>query len=331
MNNCLISILVPVYKVEDYLHRCIDSVLSQDFQDWELILVDDGSPDRCPQICDEYARKDERISVIHKENGGLVSARLAGYKRSIGQYLMFLDSDDYLLPNALSVLYDKIREGYDLVRGAYKFTFSDSSEKSITKNFGEFKGGNAFRKMLIFGQIDSFLWGALYKRSIFEASSFGRLIGLSVGEDWCLNFIIADKIESIYVVDNVVYAYWMNDGSMMHQTIPSHHYVERMHQPLLEYLSDNHDEMILHLLEAHRVAAHVNLSFYYESTYDDEYRKALNDFMKKFGKDVITSLLLHPYYLWFRNSRFYYRCFCRFVAFLVKYKKYKGKTRKVID
>ena len=84
-----ISVLVPVYKVEPYLRRCIDSVLEQDFQDWELILVDDGSPDNCPAICDEYAERDKRIRVIHKPNGGLVSARLAGFQNARGTYLVF--------------------------------------------------------------------------------------------------------------------------------------------------------------------------------------------------------------------------------------------------
>ena len=83
--NTKISILVPVYNVEQYLPRCIESVLTQDFQDWEIILVDDGSPDKCPQICDEYAKKDKRIRVVHKVNGGLVSARLAGFEASVGK------------------------------------------------------------------------------------------------------------------------------------------------------------------------------------------------------------------------------------------------------
>ena len=95
MENPKVSILVPIYNVEKYLPRCIESVLSQDFRDYELILVDDGSPDQCPQICDEYAKKDSRIKVVHKQNGGLVSARLAGFMEARGEYLVFLDSDDY--------------------------------------------------------------------------------------------------------------------------------------------------------------------------------------------------------------------------------------------
>lgn len=95
MGNPLISVIVPVYKVEQYLHTCIESVLNQTYSNWELILVDDGSPDNCPQICDEYAAKDQRIKVIHKKNGGSSDARNFGINAATGSYLLFLDSDDY--------------------------------------------------------------------------------------------------------------------------------------------------------------------------------------------------------------------------------------------
>lgn len=93
-----ISIIVPVYNVEKYLEQCIDSILTQTFEDFELILVDDGSPDKCPEICDEYAQKDDRVRVIHKENGGVSSARNAGMKLACGEYILFCDSDDYVSP-----------------------------------------------------------------------------------------------------------------------------------------------------------------------------------------------------------------------------------------
>ena len=96
-----LSVIIPVYKVEKYLNRCVDSVLAQDFVDVEIILVDDGSPDRCPTICDEYAKKDTRVKVIHKENGGLSSARNAGIEIAQGEYLTFLDSDDAWVENKL--------------------------------------------------------------------------------------------------------------------------------------------------------------------------------------------------------------------------------------
>ena len=102
MHRPLVSVVIPVYKVEEYLARCVDSVRSQTLQDLQIILVDDGSPDNCPQMCDAYAQKDYRIQVIHKENGGLASARNAGMDVAIGKWLFFLDSDDWLEPDAVS-------------------------------------------------------------------------------------------------------------------------------------------------------------------------------------------------------------------------------------
>ena len=99
-----ISVIVPVYKVEPYLRRCVDSILAQTYTNLEVILVDDGSPDDCPAICDEYARIDSRVKVIHKENGGLSDARNAGMAMMNGEYLMFVDSDDCLTADAVEVL-----------------------------------------------------------------------------------------------------------------------------------------------------------------------------------------------------------------------------------
>ena len=95
MDKIKISVIIPIYKVESYLRECVESVLRQTYQNLEIILVDDGSPDSCPQICEEYAIFDKRIKVIHKKNGGLSSARNEGFKHATGEYVLFLDSDDY--------------------------------------------------------------------------------------------------------------------------------------------------------------------------------------------------------------------------------------------
>lgn len=108
-----ISIIVPVYKVEPYLGKCIESILAQTFIDFELILVDDGSPDGCGRICDKYAKADARIAVIHKQNGGLSSARNAGLDIANGEYIGFVDSDDYIEPDMYEYLYNKLVE-YDV-------------------------------------------------------------------------------------------------------------------------------------------------------------------------------------------------------------------------
>lgn len=108
--NPKISVVIPVYKVENYLERCVNSVLNQDYKDLEVILVDDGSPDRCPQICDEFASQDSRVIVIHKKNGGLSSARNAGIERAQGEYVTFLDSDDQWSNGLLSPVMSQVTE-----------------------------------------------------------------------------------------------------------------------------------------------------------------------------------------------------------------------------
>ena len=118
-----VSIVVPVYKVEPYLRQCLDSVLAQSFADFELILVDDGSPDNCGAICDEYAERDDRIRVIHQENAGQGKARNVGMDHAVGKYLIFLDSDDYWLPSTLEMLYSEAERNQTqvLVFGAVPF------------------------------------------------------------------------------------------------------------------------------------------------------------------------------------------------------------------
>ncbi len=103
MREPIVSIIVPVYKVEKFLRKCLDSIIYQTYQNLDIVLVDDGSPDKCGIICDEYAAKDSRIQVIHKQNGGLVLARLSGYEITKGDYLLFVDSDDFIVNDAVEI------------------------------------------------------------------------------------------------------------------------------------------------------------------------------------------------------------------------------------
>ena len=127
----MISVIVPVYNVEKYLRRCVDSILGQTYSDFELLLVDDGSPDGCPQICDEYAARDSRVRVIHKPNGGLISARNAGILAARGDYVCIVDGDDRALGNMLQFIRDTVSkspEPPDMVLfGAYS-EYSDHTE-----------------------------------------------------------------------------------------------------------------------------------------------------------------------------------------------------------
>lgn len=217
MNSPKISVLVPVYKVEPYLQRCIDSVLAQDFQDWEMILVDDGSPDRCPEICDEAAKKDCRITVVHKENGGLPSARLAGFELAKGDYLVFLDSDDWLLEGALTTLYGEILNGkYDIVKARpLRHNGKRSWTESYRINVGVLDSMMEYGMHIIENDIHPYLHSGIYRKGLFSKSVFEPIIrtGISFGEDWFANTLIIDKVDKVKIVDLCVYAYFVNNES----------------------------------------------------------------------------------------------------------------------
>ena len=127
---CKISIITPVYKVENYLKKCVDSILNQTFTDYELIIVDDGSPDSCGKIADEYLKIDKRVKVIHKENGGAPSARNAGIDISAGEYLYFPDSDDWLEPTYLENLYDLAQKtGAQMIISGYTMEYFEEGKE----------------------------------------------------------------------------------------------------------------------------------------------------------------------------------------------------------
>lgn len=230
----MISILVPIYNTERYLRRCIDSVLEQNFTDWELILVDDGSPDDCPRICDKAAAEDRRIKVVHKKNGGLPSARLAGFKVVKGEYLVFLDADDWLLRDALQMLHDAITSdgGYDVVRSLVK-RVTDTGEEWIEhygKESGVLEGMGTFMSSISGDSVAPYLHSAIYKRALFSEAVFLPLIDLniSVGEDWFTNYYIAPNVERVKFIKQPTFAYFINSSSMMGGSVYGWEYYDRI-------------------------------------------------------------------------------------------------------
>lgn len=164
-----ISIIVPIYNVEDYLERAIKSVINQSFPDWELILVDDGSPDRCGEICDYYAEKDDRIRVIHQKNGGVSAARNAGIDMAEGAYLFCLDPDDYLPPEALETLLGIMREnGADLVVGGHNRVEADGRIHCDSDVWPALKDTAEIQKAILQNRLPNFVWGRLYCRTLWD-------------------------------------------------------------------------------------------------------------------------------------------------------------------
>ncbi|MCI6997386.1 MAG: glycosyltransferase [Eubacterium sp.] len=175
---CKVSVVVPVYKVEKYLPKCVESLLNQTLQDIEIILVDDGSPDKCGQLCDQYAQLDNRIRVVHKENGGLSDARNVGMKYATGEYLGFVDSDDYVTADMFQLLYENCVNNDAEISGcdlAYVYEnksdiISNSDNKTYVLTPDEF-----YCRMI---DTDGFLrvgvWNKLYKRELFANIEFPK-------------------------------------------------------------------------------------------------------------------------------------------------------------
>ena len=174
-----ISIIVPVYKVEKQLEICIKSILSQTFSNFELILVDDGSPDNCGNICDEYQKKDNRIKVIHKENGGLSDARNVGLDIASGKYIAFVDSDDIIHPRMYEILFECInKSNSDIVQCKFKkFKSLDEVKDDLDDYNGSFEkydNKTAIMDMIDNNNINVNSWNKLYKSELFETLRFPK-------------------------------------------------------------------------------------------------------------------------------------------------------------
>lgn len=214
-----LSVIVPVYNVEKYLRKCVDSLLVQDLSanEYEIILVDDGSPDLCGQICDEYANRHANVKVIHRENGGLSAARNSGMEVAVGQYIQFVDSDDYLEPNLLKTLVEKMNaEELDVLR----FNYQNVNERyevfepnKVSKPFMDYRdevcdGLTFLTERLGFG---CYAWQFVVRREILYGCAFKEGIYFEDTE-WTPRLLL--KAEHVTSTDLVVYNYLMREGSI---------------------------------------------------------------------------------------------------------------------
>lgn len=226
--NVKVSIIVPIYNVEKYLDRCMDSLLHQTLNDIEIIMVDDGSPDNCPQMCDEYAKKDSRIKVIHKQNAGLGFARNSGLEIATGEYVAFVDSDDHVSLTMYEDLYDIAKENKsDAVFGGIYM----EGENGIWKQLHEFENGKTIKD----AEINCFLldmvacepeekkericemsvWRAIYKRSIIESCNIKFLSEREiVSEDIPFNVDFLKHAKVVSFIDKGFYYYHQNETSL---------------------------------------------------------------------------------------------------------------------
>lgn len=215
----LITIIIPIYKVEKYLHKCIDSVIEQTYTNLEIILVDDGSPDNCPKICDEYAKKDKRIKVIHKKNGGLSDARNVAIKIANGEFIFLLDSDDTITNDAIEYMYNLAKkENAEIVSGQYNKVYEGINDEIIIDNDNYIKIYNtkeALESMLYDSYITNMGCNKLYKKDLFNNIEFpiGKLY-----EDLGTTYKLISKSNKIVVTSKKTYNYLINrNGSIMNK------------------------------------------------------------------------------------------------------------------
>ncbi|ESU32048.1 hypothetical protein G3A_13005 [Bacillus sp. 17376] len=211
--NPKISIIVPVYKVEKYLHKCIDSILAQTFTDFELILIDDGSPDNCGRICDEYARKDSRVSVIHKENGGQASARNMGIDLAKGEFIGFVDSDDWIEPDMYELLYKICTENdCDISNISSIIYFKNRIQKNGFHSLIVQSRPEAMKAMLMGELYDEVVWTKLIKRTLLEDIRFP--VGI-VYEDTAFTYKVIHKSKKVCSIGAPKYHYIKREESTM--------------------------------------------------------------------------------------------------------------------
>lgn len=190
MNNPCVSIITPVFNAGEWITNCVNSVISQTYTDWELLIVDDGSKDRSASICDEYAVRDNRIKVFHQPNSGVNTARARGVDNASGEYYVFLDADDTLSSDALEYMLEQFSDNYDLL-------VCGKDDKTLNKE--------EYLKDLWTGAIAPALWGKMFRASVYKQMEYAIDRHLVMGEDLLLNSMYALGVDNVKVLPREVY------------------------------------------------------------------------------------------------------------------------------
>lgn len=241
--KALISIIIPVYKVEIYLEKCIQSVINQTYENLQIILVDDGSPDNCGKICDEYAQKDHRIEVIHKSNGGLSDARNKGLEIAKGEYIGFVDSDDYIEADMYEVLYNLLKQYNADVSICNFYTVSQGkiTIKNADNGIKEYNRIEILKEVLLDKNIQSYAWNKLYKKELFDEIKYP--VGKKY-EDIGTTFYLLEKCNKVVVIGKPEYYYINRQDSIVNNVTETTitDYIELIMQRY-DYIEENIKEL----------------------------------------------------------------------------------------
>lgn len=213
--NPLISVIVPIYNVEKYLARCVDSIVNQTYKNLEIILVDDGSSDRCPQMCDNYAQKDSRIKVVHKKNGGLSDARNAGMAVARGEYISFIDSDDYVSDDFFECLLDVMnKENSDIAECSVVKFYEDNrfDEFSDDLSVKTYDTQDAMSALIAENPFHQHVWNKLYKTELIKDIPYA--VG-KLNEDEFWTYQVFGRASKVAKLNKTMYYYFQRNSSIM--------------------------------------------------------------------------------------------------------------------
>lgn len=291
-----ISVIVPIYNVEKYLTRCVDSILNQTYKNLEIILVDDGSPDKCGIIADNYQSKDNRIKSVHKKNGGLSDARNYGMRYATGEYVLFVDSDDWLKEEMIEVLYNlAVENNADIVQSGFYYKYDDyllyddryykEDMKPIKLNKEEL-----MKELVINERVKNFAWGKLYKLNLIKDIPFEKGV---LFEDVFWAHKVMDRVNR-YVICHKPMCYYLqrNDSIVSTYTVRSLDIIKGL-RIRHKFIEENYPKLCS---ESYRILTRTTLMHYYllnknkEKDIDGSYRKDLRDYIVTNYEDILYSI-----------------------------------------
>ena len=314
-----VTIIIPVYKVEKYLRECLDSIVNQTYKDLEIIIVDDESPDKCPKICDEYAEKDTRIHVIHKHNGGAASARNTALNQATGEYVCFVDSDDYIRNDYVEQLINHI-EKYkaDVAVCSFEYLYKNRREKDCFNIEAKIYDQKAYLKEFLNNWTCSLIWNKMFKRELINGIRFEE--GHKIDDEFFTYKIILNA-NTIVQIPHILYTYRMRGSSVMNDMKSG----KKRLKDQIDFLKVRYNEIKKGQPTLKRVylehMADNYIQFFRSELMDVEIKK----YIKQAIKENLFDFIFVPYYMVLKLWIFNYYCFD------VKKKYAKADTDIVLD
>ena len=331
MSEILITIIVPIYNVEPYIRKCVESLIGQTYRQIEVILVDDGTPDNCGAICDEYARADSRITVIHTENEGVYCARNKALDVATGDYLMFVDSDDWVEPNFCETALRLAQENnVQMVTFMFNNVFEGRDHSimekrpSVFRKTGYMDASEAVKHLILRdSSLANYLWNKLFKRSLFDGVRFpeGRVL-----QDQAVTYLMMLRAGRIYVSNAVLYNYLQHPGSItdtIYNSIKKYASLFAIYQERLPVLRQYCPENVHHQMIQLADLSMKGLMFIRPDSESKQLRNDLKGFLQ-----ANKAYLLREGGKRNRRVKLYLYYYCYPLLYIIMYLKVKSRTLK---